>query len=505
MNDDRAGRNEHLDTDDTTTVDTTSSVRGSIAAASFTQALGVLAQHPPEPQRRRLPFDYQVPDRATAASTDQGARAQEPVGPLSDAMRAVREGSVRSVDLVTAALDAVAERNDELVALVHVDVEGALAAAERLDAEAAEGRFAGPLHGLPLTEKDVIDVAGMPTRCANAVFDGRPDLDATGVARWRSAGAVVLGKAATHEFALGVTSPQSRNPRDPSRIPGGSSGGSAAAVASGMGLGSLGTDTRASIRVPAALSGVVGFKPTYGRVPTDGVMSLAWTMDHVAPMASTVCDAALLLEVLLGDGRALASTPGDVTGTRVGIVPAAMADASVELSDVVEDAIARLGKQGATLSVSDRPDADDLELANSAGLIVSRVEAAAAHRSLGLDLDRYWEEVGDQLRAAAEVRGLDYVDAQRVRGALAQRLLRAFDHHDVLVMPTAPVVAPPVDDFARYLMLLSRNAIPWSFVGFPAISVPCGEVDGLPVGLQIVAPPDREDLLVAVGRAVEAG
>ena len=152
---------------------------------------------------------------------------------------------------------------------------------------------------------------------------------------------------------------------------------------------------------------------------------------------------------------------------------------------------------------SDRPDATDLELANAAGLVVSRVEAAAAHRSLGLDLDRYWEEVGDQLRAAGGVPGVDYVDAQRSRGQLGQRLLGAFEHHDLIVMPTSPVVAPPVDDFAGYLMLLSRNAIPWSFVGFPAISVPCGMVDGLPVALQLVAPPDREDLLVAAGRMVE--
>jgi aspartyl-tRNA(Asn)/glutamyl-tRNA(Gln) amidotransferase subunit A len=155
------------------------------------------------------------------------------------------------------------------------------------------------------------------------------------------------------------------------------------------------------------------------------------------------------------------------------------------------------------VSPSALPSRDDLALANAAGRVVCGVEGATVHRGLGLDLDAYWEEVGDQLRAATTIAGVDYVDAQRRRGELAHRLLGAFDHHDVLVMPTAPVVAPLVDDFAGYLMLLSRNAIPWSFVGFPAVSVPCGQVDGLPVGLQIVAPPDREDLLVAVGRMVE--
>src|SRR5947208_7862884 len=159
------------------------------------------------------------------------------------------------------------------------------------DDEAASVAFRGPLHGIPVTVKDVIDVSGAPTRAGSAAFHRRAAVDATGVARLRAAGAIVLAKVATHEFALGVTTPQSRNPHDPTRIPGGSSGGSAIAVATGMGLASLGTDTRASIRVPAALSGVVGFKATYGTVPTDGLVPLSWTMDHVAPMAVTVGDA----------------------------------------------------------------------------------------------------------------------------------------------------------------------------------------------------------------------
>jgi len=499
MNDHRAGRTNLHDTADI--------VRGSIAASSFDDALALLAEHPPQPPRVRVAYDFTTPagapsDRA-ALPGDGGVAGAGPAGPLTSAAEALRQGTTTATELVERALAAITDRNDELVALVHVDAAGALAEAARQDELAAAGTFVGPLHGIPVTVKDVIDVGGMPTRCASATYDGRPELDAAGVQRLRDAGAIVIGKAATHEFALGVTSPQSRNPWDPSRIPGGSSGGSAAAVASGMGLGSLGTDTRASIRVPAALSGVVGFKPTYGRIPTDGVVSLSWTMDHVAPMASTVTDAALMLQVLLDDGRDLSSAPPTVAGLRVGVARAGFADAPAALAELVDATIASLGRRGARLGVSERPAPLDLELANAAGLIVSRVEAAAAHRSLGLDLDTYWEEVGDQLRAAADVAGIDYVDAQRVRSSLAERLLAAFDDHDVIVMPTAPVVAPPVDDFAGYLMLLSRNAIPWSFVGFPAISVPCGSVDGLPVGLQIVAAPDREDLLVQVGRTVE--
>ncbi len=152
---------------------------------------------------------------------------------------------------------------------------------------------------------------------------------------------------------------------------------------------------------------------------------------------------------------------------------------------------------------SRRPTAADLEAANAAGLVVSRCESAAFHRSLGTDRSLYWDEVADQLDAAAVVSAVEYIDAQRLRAELAERLLAAFDDHDVLVMPTVPVVAPLVADFARQLMLLSRNAIPWSLTGFPAISVPCGWAGGLPVGLQVVAPPWREDLVVAVGSAVE--
>lgn len=480
-----------------------SRVDGSIARAAFDEALAVLAAQPLADVRARVPYDYRLPAGAVVAPAPSTS-VDTPSGPLVEAVAAVREGTVSAAELTERSLAAIEARNAELGAMVEVTADAARAEAAERDRAVASGAPLGALHGIPITVKDVIDVAGVPTRCANAQYEGHPEQDAAAVARLRAAGAVILGKAATHEFALGVTSPQSRNPWDTTRIPGGSSGGSVAALVAGMGLGSLGTDTRASIRVPAALSGAVGFKATYGRVPTEGVVSLAWTMDHAAPMALTVADAAAMLEVLLADGRPLSSIGARADGVRLGVVNAAFEGAGEELESVVRGAIDRLGAQGAVVSSSALPDEGDLALANAAGLVVSRVEAATFHRRLGLDPGSYWEEVGDQLRSATGIAAVDYVDAQRCRGELARRLLGAFEHHDVLVMPTAPVVAPPVDDFAAYLMLLSRNAIPWSFVGFPAVSVPCGTVGGLPVGLQLVAPPDREDLLVAVGKAVEA-
>jgi aspartyl-tRNA(Asn)/glutamyl-tRNA(Gln) amidotransferase subunit A len=227
-------------------------------------------------------------------------------------------------------------------------------------------------------------------------------------------------------------------------------------------------------------------------------------MDHVAPMAATVGDAALMLDALRPDLAPVAGWAGaDIAGLRVGVPEATFVGAEPGVLASVEAAIAALAGLGCRIGPALRPTGADLDAANAAGLLVSRCEAAAFHRGRQTDRSRCWDEVADQLDAALEVTAVDYLDAQRIRAELAERLLGVFDDHDVLVLPTVPIVAPPVADFARHLLLLSRNAIPWSFTGFPALSVPCGWSGGLPVGLQVVAPPGREDLLVATGAAVE--
>jgi aspartyl-tRNA(Asn)/glutamyl-tRNA(Gln) amidotransferase subunit A len=472
-----------------------------MAAAAFADALARLAQARP-PGRTPLPLRYVPPDAPPRRAPVPVETAGGGGGPLLDALDAQRAGKVSSVELVTGCLGIIDDLDGGLHGMAWVDREGALAAADAADDARRADRWLGPLHGIPITVKDVIDVTGMPTRAGSAAYEDRPTVDAVAVARLRAAGAVIIGKATTHEFALGVTSPQSRNPHDTTRLPGGSSGGSAISVATGMALGSLGTDTRASIRVPAALSGVVGFKPTIGSFPTDGVLTLSWTMDHVAPMAATVGDVAALLEALLG--QPLTTTgPDPRSGLRLGVPDATFVGVEPGVADAVDAALRTLAGQGMELVSVNRPSAEDLDLANAAGLVVSRVEAVAAHRSLDLDRSLYWEEVDDQLRLASDISGIDYVDAQRVRGLLAAQLLRAFDRADVLVMPTVGCVAPPAQDFARYLMVLSRNAIPWSFTGFPAVSIPCGWVGGLPVGLQIVAPPGADGFLVDVALSAE--
>jgi aspartyl-tRNA(Asn)/glutamyl-tRNA(Gln) amidotransferase subunit A len=480
---------------------------GSQGREAFATALAVLAGYEPDRPARPPRYQYTVPHkgRTSPGLVPPSDPAAAQPGSIRAAAADLRTGRLSCVDLVEEALLAVEKFDGELNAVAHLMAESARAEAATLDDEAAAGRWRGPLHGIPITVKDIIDVRGAPTRAGSAAYDDLPSTEAAAVTRARGGGAIVIAKVTTHEFALGVTSPQSRNPHDPTRIPGGSSGGSAVAVSTGMGLGSIGTDTRASIRVPAALSGVVGFKPTFGSVPTSGVVPLSWTMDHVAPMATTVEDAAMLLDVL----RASTGTPqsswagADVAGLRIGVPESTFAGAEYEVQFAVNAALAALGRRGCVLMSSDRPRAADLEAANAAGLIVSRCEAAAFHRALGADRSLYWEEVADQLDAADGVRATDYIDAQRLRTELSEALLAVFDSVDLLAMPTTPIVAPPVDDFARHLLVLSRNAIPWSLVGFPAVSVPCGPAGSLPVGVQLVAPPWREDLLVAAGSALE--
>ena len=476
-------------------------VHGSIAKSAFADARAVVESASTGLGWTRPAVDLHVGSRAAWASDVRLGDAD--LGPLHAAAHALRRGETTATALLDESLAAVAARDPELGAVIELTSGTARAEAVACDRDLADGRDRGVLHGIPVTVKDVIDVAGVPTRAGSDAYYDVPTADAAGVARLRAAGATVLAKVATHEFALGVTNPQSGNPHDASRIPGGSSGGSAIAVATGMGLASLGTDTRASIRVPAALSGVVGFKPTYGRVPTAGVVTLSWTMDHVAPMAATVGDAALVMEALLGHGGLVDACGRGVEGLTIGIAEAGFADSESVVSDAVHTALTSLARAGARTVETPHPSARDLARANAAGMVISRCEATTFHTDLGLDRTLYWDEVAEQLDAADDVRATEYLNAQRIRTRLVTDLAAAFDHVDVLAMPTSPVLAPPRDEFAEFLMLLARNAIPWSLVGFPAISVPVTPAGSLPIGLQLVAPPDREDLLVAVARRVE--
>src|SRR4051794_9847656 len=309
----------------------------SIATTAFAAALERLEAQDYDPPERPPAYDVFGPPAAPLPALGGLPRT----GAIAAAARALDAGTTTCVALCEQALERIA--GDEWTAFVEVCAEAALAEAGARDAELAAGRRRGPLHGIPVSVKDVIDVRGVRTRCGSDAYDDVPVQDADGVDLWRSAGAVILGKTSTHEFALGVTSPQARNPHDPTRIPGGSSGGSAIAVATGMGLASLGTDTRASIRVPAALCGVVGLKPTYGTVPTRGVVPLSWTMDHVAVMAATAEDAALALDALRPGAASVAAAAGARTRhLRLARPTAAWDGAEDAVVHAVDAALARL-------------------------------------------------------------------------------------------------------------------------------------------------------------------
>jgi aspartyl-tRNA(Asn)/glutamyl-tRNA(Gln) amidotransferase subunit A len=436
---------------------------------------------------------------------------------LSGAARRLADGAVSTEELVRAAYRAIELWNGRLNAFEHIVPED-----EALRQSAAwdriRGSGGGAVWGLPITVKDVIHVASLPTTASSRTLPNFvPMEDAEAVARLRRAGAIVIGKTTTHEYALGVTTPQSHNPWDLNRDPGGSSGGSAIAVATGMGLGSIGTDTRASIRVPAALCGVVGFKPTFGLVSTDGVVTLSWSMDHVAPMGRSVEDVALLLNVLVGRDP---KDPGtverpeddyrrfvdlDVRGLRLGVPVHGLRGADPAVVAAYERALGALRDLGVVVTEVQEPTVEDFEMANAAGLIVSRCEALAEQRSLVGEEGPYTQDVREQLAEAAKIAALDYVQAQRFRGEFLARMRALLGTVDALAMPTSRVVAPPLAESDQYMMVLSENCVPWSFIGVPAVSVPCGLTpERLPVGIEFVGAPFDDGVLLTLGSAIEA-
>lgn len=425
------------------------------------------------------------------------------------ALDRMSEGALTAVEVVEQALAAIEARGAELNAFVYVaPPDDLLAQASQLDAERRAGRLRGPLHGVTLAVKDLLAVQGMPNTASSRVLAGEvAEFDATSVRLLREAGAIIVGKTHTHEFALGVVTPQSRNPWDTTRDPGGSSGGSAIALVTGMSLTALGTDTRASSRVPTALCGAVGFKPTFGIVPGDGVITLSWSLDHVAPMTTTVEDAALMLTVLARDTTGEDYTTWvrkSVRGLRLAVPVAACADVDAGVLAAYDNSVQALRDLGVTVEEIARPDAHDLSLSMLMGLIVSRCEAAAYHLAFAGKESLYTTVVAEQMQEAARVSAVDYLQAQRWREEFRTRMRALLHEYDGLLMPTTAVAAPKSTEVDNYFLTLSRNCIPWSFIGFPACSVPAGRTPGgLPVGAQLVTGPLEDGRLLALAAALE--
>ena len=435
---------------------------------------------------------------------------------ISDLARALRTREISSETATLECLGRIAERNPSINAYIAVLADQALAQARQADAELADGRDRGPLHGVPISLKDIIDLEGVPTTAASTVRNGHiAARDSAVVARLREAGAVFLGKANLHEFAFGTTNEDSafgpvRHPLDPNRSPGGSSGGSAAGVMDGMAYASIGTDTGGSVRIPSTLCGLVGLKPTLGEVPLDGVFPLSTTMDHVGPMCRSVTDAGIVYDALLGRparGRA----PRDMKGLRIGVLRGyftSLLDTQVSAAfDATCDA---LSAAGATLTEVEIPHAGDIA---PIYLHIVLAEAAAIHaKTLDSHAEHYTPNVRIRLEMGRYILAEDYVRALRGRDLLIEEVDTALQGRDVLLLPSmavpafrlgaATVKVGGVEEPVRNVSL--RLTQLFNITGHPAIAVPCGATtDGLPIGAQFVGRRGGTDDLLSVATGAE--
>jgi len=421
---------------------------------------------------------------------------------IAEASRLIRSGDLSPVDLVRAYLERIARLDRRLNAFITLTDERALTRAQELETELANGNWRGPLHGIPIALKDNIDTAGVLTTAASAVFADRiPNEDAEVVTRLKEAGAIILGKLNMHEFAYGGSSAVTHfgpvhNPWDLDRIPGGSSGGSGAAVAARLCAGALGTDTGGSIRIPAAHCGIVGFKPTYGLASIRGIIPLSVSLDHVGPMCRTVGDAALMLQALVGyDPRDIASVRTDVPNYSSGLqrrtselrlgVPRALfyEEVDAEILDAIMGALSVLNELTAStqeVGLPPRPEATPVF-----------VEAYEYHSDyLDDKRDLYGPTTLERILRGRDVPATDYAELLYQLKLSRKAIARVFDEVDVLITPTMaqlPVtIETALESYAELGPTLIRNTAPFNSYGIPTISIPCGfSREGLPIGLQV--------------------
>lgn len=442
---------------------------------------------------------------------------------IAEASRSLAAGEMSSVQLTEMFLERIQAYDGSVNAFLTLTADSARAEAKAADAEISAGRRRGPLHGIPLAYKDIYETAGvLTTGHSRSLMDRIPEKDATTVAKMKEAGVVCLGKLATHEFAFGGPSldlpwPPARNPWNTEHFSGGSSSGTAAAVTAGLALGGLGSDTGGSIRLPAAYSGLVGIKPTYGRVSRAGVYPLSFSLDHAGPMAWTAEDCALMLEVMAGHDAsdpASVSLPvpaysqmldRDIAGMRIGVVRHFWeeADATAETVAAMEDALQVFEKLGAQIVEITLPPLMDYTATCS---LILLVEAAAIHEDvLQANPELFGEILRKRLYLASSFSGVDYVQALRRRRELCEAFVAATQDVDVVFTATAPGPAPRLDQlewaytFARPLLTM-----PFNLTGSPAVATRAGfSSSGLPLSFQLVGKPFDEATVLTAAHAHE--
>jgi aspartyl-tRNA(Asn)/glutamyl-tRNA(Gln) amidotransferase subunit A len=432
--------------------------------------------------------------------------ADRSIRELADALR---DGRLLATDVVGSVLRRLDATEPSVHAFAYVAAAAAMAEAEVRDRLASRGEFAGPLHGIPVGVKDLFETADMPTAAGSKVLTGnRPAHDAEAVRRLRAAGAVVVGKTVTHEFSYGLDEPPTRNAWDLTRYPGGSSAGSAVAVAVGSAAGSIGTDTAGSVRTPAAVNGVVGLKPTYGTVSTRGVIPSCPSLDHVGPLARRVSDCALLYSVL-SEGRPFnpqmfdAAADRPLTDVRLGVDRHYFFQpADPEIAGAIDRAIVVMEELGATIVEVDIPE---LEQASIISGPIMLVEAARWHERLLRDHGPdYHPATRRMLELGLLVPGVGYLKAQQAREVLRRAVRDAFEREglNAVVAPSVPTVTSRVEEVD--LDPLVHQQSPANLTGQPSVSVPCGFTGtGLPIGMQLIGRPFEDYAVLRMAHTYE--
>jgi aspartyl-tRNA(Asn)/glutamyl-tRNA(Gln) amidotransferase subunit A len=439
---------------------------------------------------------------------------------ISEVGKKLRSGEITSVALTELMLERIEAHNDKLNAFITVTTELAREQAQQADEELDRGHDRGPLHGIPVAVKDLFATDGIRTTCGSKLFENWvPDHDATIVTRLHEAGAVLLGKTGLHELAYGNTSINPffgaiANPWAPDHDPGGSSGGSASAVAAGLAYAALGTDTACSIRQPAHCCGIVGHKPSFGLVSKAGALPLVWSMDHVGPLTRSVQDAAYVLKAISGydpidpySVQALKSEDFNacersIEGARVGVVRRFFFDGHSDVIEVVDAALQTLDELGATLVELDIPDIDDA----FAAVGTTFAEAAVVHeKDLRERPHAFSDDVRGKLEWALDMKATKYAEAQHFRRGFTTRLEQLMSECDVLAAPTATTAAAPIADRPEdYGRLAWKNTGIFNLTGQPSLSVPCGFTQaGLPVGLMITGRLFEDNKILQFANAFE--